>query len=531
MTVVRRVYVYVLAWAGLAMLASGIASVARVLVLVLDGTPIASPETYVREEVARWGAVALVGLPVWLLHWLAASRLARERAERTSTLRRLYVYSVLTASMVAAAAAADQALSRLLEPPLLRVDALRAAADALPTLFVALIVWVFHWRVADADRAMVGEEGGSATLRRWYVYGLAFLGFVLLTAGASGLLESVWRALADPSLVPPFVGSTASTTLVGLGLWLLHWQWAPRRAGIVAFRQDRVSTLRTVYVFGTLAIAVWSTLFGVGQILYYALARALGDEHPGGVGGSVVQAAAWPASTAIVFGAAWARQRAAARERAREVEAPRQAGVRRVYVYLVSLLALATLDGGVVILLMTLVDLLADIGRPETLGDWRDALAWSTTFATVGLVVWLTHWRPSGRVSPDEARSLTRRIYVYLALIASMLGLLGTAAFVVYRLLTLALGAAATASLVADLRHSAIGALVAAVVAVYHWRTLAADARLARSAVPTPAPPPGAPAKTVVRLRASDRVVLQGALDWLRSRGVQVEEIGEAEAP
>ena len=38
---------------------------------------------------------------------------------------------------------------------------------------------------------MAGERGGSATLRRWYVYGAAFVGLVLLLTGTSGVVESV----------------------------------------------------------------------------------------------------------------------------------------------------------------------------------------------------------------------------------------------------------------------------------------------------------------------------------------------------
>lgn len=90
MTVIRRVYLYLLAFAGLAMLAAGVANLGRVLAEVLFDTALtANLDLYVREEVARWGAAALVGLPVWLFHWWWAQRFAeREAPERASLLRR-----------------------------------------------------------------------------------------------------------------------------------------------------------------------------------------------------------------------------------------------------------------------------------------------------------------------------------------------------------------------------------------------------------------------------------------------------------
>ena len=65
----------------------------------------------------------------------------------------------------------------------------------------------------------------------------------------------------------------------------------------------------------------------------------------------------------------------------------------------------------------------------------------------VGSPVWLTHWKPSDAIDADEAHSLSRRLYVYLVLIAASLTLLFSLASVVYRLLTVLLGAPATASL------------------------------------------------------------------------------------
>ncbi len=526
MSVIRRIYFYLLAFAGLGMLAFGVANLGRVLVEVLDGSSLVNPERYVRDEVSRWGAASLVGLPVWVLHWWAAQRSAASSAgERASTLRRLYVYAVLASATIGLAIATQTVLAALLESasgP--ATAALRRGAETVPFLVVAAVVWAYHWRVASADRALVGEHRGSATLRRWYVYGLAFGGFAVLLDGASRVLEETWR-LATGAVVPstPYLSNVAAAALVGLVLWLVHWRWAPRTLGPMVAQQDHTATLRSVYLFLALALAVWNTLYGASQLLYYALARLLGVEQPGGVGGSVLQAAAGPASMLLVYGVGWAYQRGAIRQQAATVEAPRQAGVRRLYTYLVALLSIAALAVGVGGLLWTLADAFLSAPGATASAWWRNQLALYAMLALVGLPVWLTHWRPSSRVAADEAHALSRRLYVYLALIGGMLTLLGSAAVLLYRVLNLLLGELPSAGLTADLAHALGVALVAAAVAAYHWRTLAADTRRA-AAVPAPAAAPSElAAEAVVRLRAPSPAALAEALDTLRARGLQVE--------
>jgi hypothetical protein len=139
----------------------------------------------------------------------------------------------------------------------------------------------------------------------------------------------------------------------------------------------------------------------------------------------------------------------------------------------------------------------------------------------VGLPVWLLHWRPIA-VSESETHSLARRLYLYLSLIAAMLGLIGSAAAVLYRLFGLLLGESSTASLLTDLAHALAVASVTAIVAVYHWRILRVDATRAQAA---PVEPAGAGAEAVVQIRAVDAAALERALAVLRSTGVEVARL------
>src|SRR5581483_9970896 len=112
------------------------------------------------------------------------------------------------------------------------------------------------------------------------------------------------------------------------------------------------------------------------------------------------------------------------------------------------------------------------------------------TLVVVGLPTWLAHWRPA---PPDaERRALSRRLYLFAALLGSVLTLLGSGAYAIQRLLALLLGAS-TIPPWTDVEHAASLSVVALAVALYHWRVLRADGeQRATEIVETPtALPPG----------------------------------------
>jgi len=277
---------------------------------------------------------------------------------------------------------------------------------------------------------------------------------------------------------------------------------------------------------------VATTLYGGWQLVFYALGRLLGVDRPGGVGGSLAQAAAGPASLLCLYGVSWLYHRRAIRFQAQaQPEMPRQAGVRRLYVYLVSLVALATLATGAGGLLWTVADLLTNARHtvnPETW--WREQISLHSSLLVVGLPVWLLHWGPalarsrrSEVRSPtsagpppqtsdfglrtsdlEETSSLSRRIYLYVTLLAGVLALLGAGVTAVYQVYLLVLGAAATPSVITNLARALAVAAVAAVVVTYHLRTLRQDLEAQRAATVVAEPVgPGAGLAGAVRPAAA----------------------------
>jgi hypothetical protein len=504
MSTVRRVYLYIVAAAGLVTLAVGAANLGQALVLATTSGGERLVMAGLRSQVALGAAAAVVGLPVWLLHWLPASRAAeRDPAERAALLRRLYLYVALAAAAFLGWLYTTATLERLFRLTVAGASNPTQVLLPVPAVAVTAVVWWYHRRVAALDRAAVGEVGAAATLRRWERYGIAFITLAGLLDGTALLVRFTWETMVAGGGNSPVSGgaaaaaSAAALALVSLAVWLGHWLgWAvapPAQQPKMA-AQDAASTLRPVYLFLALALSVVMTLVGAWQAMFYALGRLLGVPSPGGAGGSLLLAAAGPVSLMLVYGVCWLYQRQALALQTRaQSELPEQAGVRRLYVYLVCLVALAVLAAGVGGLLWTLSDLATNAPHAGEMALWwRDRISLFTALTLVGLPVWLLHWQPVADASrvQGEAASLTRRLYVYLTLLAGVLALLGAGVVAVKQVFDLLLGATASAIVATNLARSLSVAAVAGVIVFYHQRVLRADVRYGRVAA---GPEPEAP--------------------------------------
>jgi uncharacterized BrkB/YihY/UPF0761 family membrane protein len=265
-----------------------------------------------------------------------------------------------------------------------------------------------------------------------------------------------------------------------------------------------------VLVARVVALSFLLVVFDGSRLLYFGLARALGVEAPGGVRQLDAATLAQPIATAVVFGSAWMLARRRLLLDMVDAEAPRQAGVRRLYVHLVALLALVAVATGVGGLLQTLIELALPSlpTRPEI---WREQVSLFVTLVAVGLPLWLLHWRPSPAL--NERRALSRRLYLFAALLGSMLALLGATAALLATLLN-GLLSTDTASLSSGVSRALPAMLTAAGVAAYHWRVLRQDA-LRGEGAPSPEVPPGTLPPLVVEVSGATESEIRQALGHL----------------
>lgn len=505
--ILRRLYLYLVAAASLGVLTAGLALAGATVLLFAFNDPNASDD---RTALAAYTAMVIVAGPVWAIHfWLARRFAMRDPAEHASAIRRLYLYWASLVSSIGAVIATAITAGDLLRPvidtcttygtqpggPIYYVQPAAdcgANANWLNTsqagwvALVLLAVWAFHFWVAGRDRAAVGESSASATLRRWYMYPALLVGLLIMLAGLAGTLQTGWlKVVQSPLGNFQFVGDSAGLAVAGFLLWGFHARTIARHHAA----EDRHSTLRALQGFIALAVSIAIALTGASMVLYYGLARVMGVASPGGISSNdIAGALATPISGLIVYGITWVLVGRRLIRDAGTQEADRQAAIRRLYTNLVALASLAAASVGAGGVLWTLAEQAEAPLIGQTRPDWRDQASLWITLLLVGAGVWLAHWRQSPWAA--DRQSLSRRLYVWAALLGSVLVALGGGVGLLNALLRQLFSSRPKLNDPANLDFGRALAviLVAVAVGLYHWRVLRADAAARPPKVPSQSP-------------------------------------------
>lgn len=470
MSNVRRWYVYLVSAISLQAVAWAVILLLRNL--VVSGLDLPADMTALQI------AVIVIGLPFYLVHWLWGQRLATvDVEERGDTLRRLYLYGTMAGSIGTAAGQTFFLLRALfgVVPSIFRTNRGEAALYHLLAILVMGALWFYHQRVARHDARVVPDQGGSATVRRLYVFGLCAAGLTMTTMATIYLLRWVTAQIGAQAVGSLGVSWTAEIArlVVGLPLWLVFWLWAQRLfEGPSA--AERESVLRKLYLYGAIAVGAMGTVANATRILAEYFGRFLGLTSV-----SDVDLRA-PLSNVLGLGLLWAYHALAIRDDARRAgEGPRQAGVRRLYAYLIAgtgLTALLIGLGGEINVIIRSLE--QPWGR-----SLRVQLAWFSAAIVAGLPVWIVPWRQlqgqaarSGAEGAAARGSLARRIYVYLFLFVATMTVLSGMIYVVAQTLGWALGDSVPS--LGDLGLAIAFSLIAVGVWLYHGYILRADRRL-----------------------------------------------------
>lgn len=477
---VRRTYIFLVS-------AISLQAVTWALIVLLQGLVPPGP-TLPITTLAGLIAVIVIGLPFYLVHWVWASVLAqRDADERGSFLRRLYIYSMLAAFL---GAIVPSAYSFVLGVLFLAFNAgplfdfgitspSELVINSALALVVLLLLWLYHELVARSDARATPETEYSGALRRLYVFGFSATGLTMTIIAATQLLRYVLYRFGDGLEMPlDTVGLLIEVARIAVGLtfWLIFWTGAQR-----AFNQgtedERNSFVRKFYLYLAIFVAVLTSVTSVDLILFGILRNVLELSWSGDFRDPVTVLV----TTAIV----WAYHASALRRDEKVMQqAPRQAAVRRLYLYLVAAIGLGTflagLGGDVSVLIRSLAGEFFNQGL-------KDQLAGSTSSLIAGLPVWLIPWRfvqndamaPAPRGS-DERRSVARKLYLYFYLFVATMIVLASATYIAFRFLSLVLGERVTGNLLSDLGHAIAYMLIAVGVWLYHGTALRTDAKIAQ---------------------------------------------------
>jgi hypothetical protein len=488
MLIVRRIYLYLTAAISLVAVTWSVIGLARLIISegVGEGQIIG---------LATLLAIIIVGLPIFLFHWLMAQRLAaRSQEERESPLRQLYFYGV----MAIGAAPILSNIYRLVDNALLalvggtRLDYYPynlSTAEHLAAIVAWGVVWVYLWRYVrvEVDRRKNTVLDMNLTIRRLYLLGFSLAGLAMVAWGVFGLLQTLFQFATIVFWQNPIADFSAQL-LVGMAGWVGHWRLLQRDFAGGDPAEER-SVLRKVYLY--LAVFVFSimALSSGAALLKRFIELALGappSQEP------LLSQLSGVLPLLIVGVVFWAYHWQVVRQDAsRAPEAPRQASVRRVYAYLVATVGLATLLSGLGGLLTLLIDLLTSTFAAG-FGSYREQVAWLTAMILVGLPVWWLPWRAVQRLAMvpaastveaetsagEERRSTARKIYLYFYVFLASMAIFGSVGWFVFHILTFLLGADLPDDFVTQVLQALVISLLAVGVWLYHWGAIRRDGQL-----------------------------------------------------
>ena len=479
---IRRLYFYLVAFISIEVVLWGLVGLLRSIAEdTLSGGA---------EALALALALILVGLPIFLIHWLWAQRAsAREEEEKTASLRAAFFYAILFATLIpivqnllsfvdrALVQAAGLGVGRAFSP--FREQTL---ADNLIAIVMNGIVAAYFWNILRGEWATIQNRENFTEVRRLYRYLWMLYGLLMTVFGAQQVLRFLFHIPGDVlgELGREVVVNGVALLLVGTPIWVYSWRLIQDS---LADPAERGSTLRLAILYllalGGVITVITAAWMLVNTTLTYLLGNAMGSAD-------FIQQINGPIAIGIPIGVVWAYFGYWLQRHIESVgDRVRQAGMKRLYFYVLSLIGLAVTFNGVQSLLSFVIDMSTGgfiEGSVRSISARGVQVANSLSLLIVGLPLWFAMWRPmqAEALTQDEIgdharRSLIRKFYLYLVLFASVIGGMATAVGLVYELIRVLLGSDAGGGFVSDVLNFIQVLVLFGVVLIYHLNVLRMD--------------------------------------------------------
>ncbi len=478
---IRRLYFYLVALISIEIVLWGLVSLLR---SILDQTISGGA-----DALAQALALILVGVPIFLVHWLWAQRAAtRDEEEKTATIRAAFFYAILLGTLIPVA----QNLLSFIDRSLVQVTGLgverafssfreQTLADNLIAIIMNGIVAGYFWNILRSEWATLSDplKGQNFTeVRRLYRYLWMLYGLLLTVFGAQQIL----RFLLDiPGDVLGDLGSGIAVNgvallLVGTPIWAYSW-WIIQTS--LADPEEMGSTLRLGILYLLALGGVITVITAAFMVMNAVLTWLLGADWTfqyfvQQIGGTI--------SIGVPLGLVWAYYGYWLK---RHIEAVgnriRQAALVRLYNYVLSLIGLVVAFAGVTSLFRFIIDMVTGPGILMT-DSMRGTLASSMSSILVGLPLWLLMWRPmqvealtQGETGDHARRSVLRKTYLYLILFVSVIGGMATAVGLVYQLIRVVLSGDTGSDFINTVLNLTQLLFLFGVVLIYHLNVLRMD--------------------------------------------------------
>ncbi len=448
---IRRLYFYLVALISIEIVLWGLVSLLRSIV---DKTISGGA-----DALAQALALILVGMPIFLIHWLWVQRAAaRDEEEKTATLRAVFFYAILLGTLIPVV----QNVLSFIDRSLLQVTGLgverafssfreQTLADNLIAIIMNGIVAFYFWNILRGEWATLSDKENFTDVRRLYRYIWVLYGLLMTVFGIQQILRFL---LYIPGNVLGELGREVAVNgiallIVGTPVWVYSWRVIQDSLVDPA---EMSSSLR----LGILYLD-WPFQYFVQQI-----------------GG--------PISVGVPLGLVWAYYGYWLNRHIEAVgDVVRQAGMKRLYNYILAFIGLVVAFIGATSLFRFIIDMVT--GSGILMSDaTRGTLATSISSLIVGIPLWLVMWRPmqaealsQGELGDHARRSVLRKTYLYLALFASVIGGMATAVALVYQLIRVVLGSGTGSDFVNTVLNLVQLLFLFSVVLIYHLNVLRMD--------------------------------------------------------
>jgi hypothetical protein len=351
-------------------------------------------------------------------------------------------------------------------------------ADNLIAIGMNLIVAAYFWNVLRGEWATLQDKKNFSDVRRLYRYIWMLYGLLMTVFGAQQILRFIFYI---PGTALGEVGREVlingiALLVVGTPIWAYSWRVIQDSLTDPA---EMGSNLRLGILYFLALGGVVTVVTTAAMLVYTLITRLFGADWTTQY---FVQQLGGPVSVGVPLGMIWAYY---GHWLNRHIEAIgdriRQAGMKRVYNYILAFIGLVVSFIGVTTLLRFIINVTTS--RSFMMGDAnRSTLATAISLLVVGLPLWLMTWRPmqaealaQGEMGDHARRSVLRKTYLYLALFASVIGGMATAVVLVYQLIRLALTGDAGSDFVNTLLNLTQLLFLFVVVLIYHLNVLRAD--------------------------------------------------------
>src|SRR5688500_14927500 len=475
---IRRLYFYLVAFISIEIVLWGLVGLLRSIV---DDTVSGGA-----DALAQALALILVGVPIFLIHWLWAQRAsARDEEEKTASLRAVFLYAILLATLIPVV----QNLLSFIDRSFVQLAGLgvsrafptfsqQTLADNLIAILMNGIVAAYFWNILRGEWATLTDKENFAEVRRLYRYIWMLYGLLMTVFGTQQILRYLFYVPGDVlgELGREVVVNGTALILVGAPIWVYSWRVIQDSLSDPA---EMGSNLRLGILYILALGGVITVITAVWSIVNTLLLLLLGQDL---TFGDVMERIGGPLSIAIPLGAVWAYY---GHWLNRHIEAAgdavRQSGMKRLYNYILSFIGLVVSFVGVATLFSFIIDMVTGSGIVLNEG-YRSSLASSISSLFVGLPLWLIMWRPmqaeallSGELGDHARRSVIRKMYLYLVLFVSVIGGMATAVGLVYTLLRVVLTGDTGSNFANTLLNLVQLLFLFGVVLLYHLNVLRTD--------------------------------------------------------